>query len=479
MRHFSGLESFRRARILFGLFLLLLAACGGDGGKEETRFVLVVGPASVRQGEVAAFTALTLGPQGGQVADPTLSWAVEPAEAGLITAEGRFVGYRPGPAEILATASGFSDRLPVIIAPRQGLRGSFELVGRGPVTDRFTSDLWLHGHFGFTGTWLGDDIEVPERLPGDRLLAWDLRDPRVPLLTATVAVDARTVNDVKIRTDGTLAVLTHEGSADGQNGITLLDLTEPLRPAVLTRFSAGLENGVHNVWIEDDFVYAVVDGEGAGLRILDLSGVTDPLRPAPPVVVASFAAETSFLHDVLVRDGLAFLSHWDAGLIILDVGHGIAGGSPQNPVEVSRLAIAGGQTHNAWFWSAAGYVFVGEEDFDTPGVLHVVDMRDLFRPREVATFAVPGETPHNFWLDEERGILYAAWYTAGVRAIDVSGELLGELEKQDREVAAAVYGSDAGCRSLDGTCTWAPQLHEGLVHVSDLNTGLWVFRPDF
>jgi hypothetical protein len=197
------------------------------------------------------------------------------------------------------------------------------------------------------------------------------------------------------------------------------------------------------------------------------------------VVVASFAAETSFLHDVLVRDGLAFLSHWDAGLIILDVGHGIAGGSPRTPVEVSRLATAGGQTHNAWFWPAAGYVFVGEEDFDTPGVLHVVDMRDLFRPREVATFAVPGETPHNFWLDEERGILYAAWYTAGVRAIDVSGELLGELEKQDREVAAAVYGSDAGCRSLDGTCAWAPQLLEGLVHVSDLNTGLWVFRPDF
>jgi hypothetical protein len=66
-----------------------------------------------------------------------------------------------------------------------------------------------------------------------------------------------------------------------------------------------------------------------------------------------------------------------------------------------------------------------------------------------------------------------------VRAIDVSGELLGELEKQDREIAAVVYGSDAGCQTADGTCAWAPQLHEGLVHVSDLNTGLWIFRPSF
>jgi hypothetical protein len=148
-------------------------------------------------------------------------------------------------------------------------------------------------------------------------------------------------------------------------------------------------------------------------------------------------------------------------------------------VEISRIATAGGQTHNAWYWPAAGYVFVGEEDFDTPGLMHVVDVSDLFHPREVASYSVPGETPHNFWVDEERGILYAAWYSAGVRAVDVSGELLGALEQQEREIAVTRYGSDAGCRSVDGTCAWAPQLHEGLLHVSDLNTGLWIFRPAF
>ena len=476
-----GSKIIHPSRFLFALLLLALAACGGDGGG-EAESLLVVGPSAVRQGEVTVFSALTRDPRNPRsrlVADSTVSWTVEPAEAGLITAEGRFVGYRPGPAAIVATVAGGSGRLPVLIAPRQGVRGGFELVGRGPVTERFTSDLWSHGRFALTGTWLGGGIDPPERLPGDTLFAWDLRNPRIPTLTAALTVDARTVNDVKIRSDGTLAVLTHEGSVDGLNGITLLDLTEPLQPTILTRFSAGLESGVHNVWIEGDFVYAVADGEGAGLRIIDISGVTDPLLPRAPTVVASFVAETSFLHDVLVRDGLAFLSHWDAGLIILDVGNGVAGGSPQQPVEVSRIATAGGQTHNAWYWPAAGYVFVGEEDFDTPGLMHVVDVSDLFHPREVATFGVPGETPHNFWVDEERGILYAAWYSAGVRAVDVSGELLGALEQQEREIAVTRYGSDAGCRSADGTCAWAPQLHEGLLHVSDLNTGLWIFRPAF
>ena len=52
-----------------------------------------------------------------------------------------------------------------------------------------------------------------------------------------------------------------------------------------------------------------------------------------------------------------------------------------------------------------------------------------------AWFTFPGAGPHNFWLDESRAILYAAYYNAGVLAIDVSGELLGELNRQGRLIA--------------------------------------------
>jgi hypothetical protein len=165
--------------------------------------------------------------------------------------------------------------------------------------------------------------------------------------------------------------------------------------------------------------------------------------------------------------------------VILDVGHGIVGGSPERPVEVSRLADLGGQTHNAWYWPDEGYVFVGEEDFSSPGQMHVVDIRNLREPREVATFRVPGQTPHNFWLDETRGVLYLAWYGKGVRALDVSGELLGELDRQGREIAALQYGTGLGLcdRSGDDTCSWAPQLHRGLVWVADMNRGLVTLQP--
>jgi hypothetical protein len=329
----------------------------------------------------------------------------------------------------------------------------------------------VHGTVAYTGTWnvRGDGSQ------GNTLNAWDISSPASPQLTHFLTVDARTVNDVKVRSDGALAVITHEGSADAQNGITVLDLSDPERPNPITRFTTSLESGVHNAWIEGDYVYLVVDGISptSGLRILDIS------NPANPTMVASYYAGTSFLHDVYLRDGLAFLSHWDAGLVILDVGNGIAGGSPLSPVEVSRVQTTGGQTHNAWYWPDAGYVFVGEEDFATPGIMHVVDARDLFNPVEVATFRVVGQTPHNFWLDEEAGVLYLAWYGRGIRALDVTGELLGELDRQGREIAGYQYMGSGLCPGTSVTCTWAPQLHDGLVYLADMNSGLWILRPEF
>lgn len=348
---------------------------------------------------------------------------------------------------------------------------TFTVVGAGLVTDRYTSDLWVRGDFAYTGTWGARTVDGQSRF-GSTLNVWDVSDPASPALVDEVAVDAGTVNDVKVAADGSYAVITHEHSGDGLNGITLLDLTDPAAPSIISRFTDGLEPGVHNVWIDDPYVYVAVDGAGAGLRIVDVS---DRQNPA---LAGSFYAGTSFLHDVYVRDGLAFLAHWNAGLVILDVGNGVMGGSPESPVEVSRIITDGGQVHNAWYWPGGAYVFVGEEDFTTPGRLHVVDVSDLTSPVEVAAFAVAGSPPHNFWLDEEQAILYAAWYGRGLRAVDVSGELAGALHGQDRELGSLEYSGPGPCPGSGATCTWAPQLVDGLVYVSDMNRGLLVLRPE-
>ena len=397
-------------------------------------------------------------------------WSVQPSHAGYVTKTGRFVGYETGPMSVLAQAGAIADTLAINIKPRN-VESSFSILHTGREVERYTSDLWLHGDVLYSGTW-GTRQSGAQSNFGNTLNVWDISTSETTLQDIeknfSIEIDARVVNDVKVRMDGELAIITHEGSNDALNGITILDLDNPLEPTVVSRFTTELESGVHNVWIEGDYAYLVVDGVGNGLRVLNISD------PENPRVAAHFWAGKSFLHDVYVRDGLAFLSHWNAGLVILDVGNGISGGSPENPVEVSRLSELGGQTHNAWYWPEAGYAFVGEEDFDSPGIMHVIDLRNLLEPQEVATFRVPGQTPHNFWLDESTGTLYLAWYGNGVRALDVTGDLLGELEYQGREIAGFVYNGGSGTcnRGSTDTCTWAPQVPQGLVWVSDMNEGL-------
>lgn len=447
---------------------------GGGGGSLAVN--VSSGPTAVRQGDVVTFGATVTG-EGAATA--TVDWSIEPSTAGRIENDGGFVAYEPGTAVVVAQVGMTRGERSIEIIPRGVPTGTFTVVGQGAISDRFTSDLWLNGTFGYTGTWSTRNGPAG-LLQGNTLYAWDISNPANPVLTDSVTVDAGTVNDVKIRPDAAFAVLSHEGSADFQNGVSFLDLTDPLHPTVTARITGTMEQGVHNLWIDGDFVYAVVDGSNAsgGLRVIDASD------PSAPQIVSSFYGGNpsfnfgQFLHDVYVRDGLAFLSHWDPGLIVLDVGNGMAGGTPQNPVEVGRVQTAGGDTHNAWYWPDRQIVFVGEEDFSTPGVMHVVDFSEPANPVEVATFSVPETTPHNFWLDEENEILYAGWYEEGLWAIDVSGELRGRLDRQGRVIANSLYAGRGACQT-GGTCTWAPQLHEGLIWVSDINSGLWALRLDF
>lgn len=449
----------------------VLVTAADPQGFEGATVRFVSGPTDVRQGDVTRFVASATDSAGGALSPASITWSVAPTGAGFVAPDGSLVAYAPGSLTVRAHVGAATAERTVTVRAR-GLGGQAIQVGEGSVLERHTSDLWVHGEWAYTGTW-GQRARNGSIRVGDALHVWSLADPVAPVRVGTVTVDARTVNDVKVRADGRLAVLTHEGSNDGLNGVTVLDLSDPAAPQVLSRYTAGLESGVHNAWIEGDYAYLVVDGVGNGMRVLDLSD------PRAPSVVASYWAGSSFLHDIYVRDGLAFLSHWNAGLVVLDVGNGIAGGSPTSPVEVSRLGALNGQTHNAWYWPEAGYVFVGEEDFSSPGYMHVVDVRDLRAPREVATFRVAGTTPHNFWLDEATGILYLAWYENGLRALDVNGELLGDLERQGREIFGLQYdGVGFGCASADGTCTWAPQLHRGLLYLSDMNNGLVVVRPE-
>ena len=96
------------------------------------------------------------------------------------------------------------------------------------------------------------------------------------------------------------------------------------------------------------------------------------------------------------------------------------------------------------------YSFVGDEVFPplfdlvardripVRGIVHVVDVTDIERPRKVAYYDVPEGGAHNVWVEDD--VLYMGYYSAGARAVDVSGELRGDLYRQGREIASLWTG---------------------------------------
>lgn len=441
---------------------------------------LVVTPeeATARTGDVVHLSAEARNRSGELVPEAVMEWSVAtlgPGDLGsaLVDRDGTFVANDPGVYRVTATAGALSAVAEVQVAARPR-RLAVRRIAHGVIGPEVgsTTDLWV-----FEGVD-GRDYAYTGTLAAATMYVWDVTDPASPTITDSVIVDGRRANDVKLNADATLAIITSEGASNRQNGFTILDIADPAHPAVLTHFTDGLTGGVHNVWIDGETVYAVHDGTAA-LHVVDIS---DPARPRN---IGRWQVERDgrYLHDVMVKDGLAYLSYWNDGLVILDVGAGIQGGTPSEPVFVSQYRYAydlGGErygnTHHAI--RHENWVFLADEIFGCSecvngprGYVHVIDVADIERPVEVATYRVPEAGTHNLWAEGDR--LYVAYYQGGLRVVDISGELRGDLYRQGREIAWYMT-EDAEGSVPNSTMAWGPQPYKGRVFATDMYSGLWV-----
>jgi hypothetical protein len=91
-------------------------------------------------------------------------------------------------------------------------------------------------------------------------------------------------------------------------------------------------------------------------------------------------------------------------------------------------------------------------------------------PVEVARYQIPEAGPHNFWIQNDT--MYVAYYNAGLRVVDISGELKGNLYEQGREIARYKAFDPEG-KVANTPMAWGPQPHRGHIFFSDFNSGLW------
>lgn len=452
---------------------------------------------TVRTGDVVRLAATARRANGAAVEDAKIAWSfiytpddttVAPGGPGIIdhvVDRDVFTANAPGRFTIVAQSGNVTARTVLDVKPRD-VRRRITVTGRGSITRTHTSDLWpwtgKDGRdYALVGTWGGDGYGM----------VFDITDLNNPVKTDSIQVDARTINDVTVSPDGRYGVMTKEGASNRVNGVVILDLAAPAHPKIASVFSEDLTGGVHNVFATNDYLFAISGGQK--YIIIDVRDITKPRK------VGEYKHPNAYIHDLWVRDGIAYSAQYGAGTVVVDVGNGKYGGSVEQPKLITVFPINSGHEIYPYYQKSTGktYLFIGDEEMNrqgrvwegtnywnsiyesggvaqtSGGYTHIVDFTDPMHPKKVGRYHLEDYGSHDIIVEDD--VLYQAYYDGGVRVVDVSGELLGNLAEQRREIA--VYkpydpkGFTANAPFVMNAMPW-----KGHVLFTDFNSGLWAAK---
>ena len=396
----------------------------------------------VRTGDVVEVNAAAFDANGYKVTNVpflyTFTAAVEDSAVGQMAPadldqRGRFVAQKAGDYQIIAVAPGLVAHRTVRVSNRE-VGESARLVARAEMTGAQLSDV-----FAWRGRDGRDYVMACGSASRAQLLTFEVTDAALKPID-TLNVDAKAVVDCVVDAESGVAAITRTGQ-NGRSSIALFDATDPraLKPLGSIEDGLGTMGGLA---IYKRHVFAVSDGHR-----LDVVSIEDPGRPRRVGSlelgndrVSSGAVES----DVSVADGVAYVAMGRQGLALVDVGNGKLGGAPAKPVRMGGFHAPFASTHAAYGYrsrTGKAYAITSEDvgggdvgaSIAQPGFARIIDFSDPKNPEEVARYEVPEAGVQDLWVDGER--LYVAAQNGGVRVVDISADLKGNLYHQGREIA--------------------------------------------
>jgi hypothetical protein len=459
-----------------------------------TALELDIKESSIRTGDVVHLKAVAKRANGSAVEDAPITWSYTYTPDDSIAAPGGpgiidmaptgwvFAGNYGGRYTIIAkSGNAFAEKV-LEVAPRD-VRRRITVTGRGNINTTHTSDLWPFTgkdgrDYAIVGTWGGDGYAI----------MFDITDMNNIVKTDSIQIDARTINDVTVSPDARYAVLTREGASNRVNGVVILDLANPAHPKIASTFDEQLTGGVHNAFATNDYLFAI--SGGAKYVIIDVKDIYKPKY------VSEYRHPNARIHDLWVHDGIAYSAQGGVGTVVVDVGNGKYGGTIEKPKLITTFPINSGHEIFPYFQKSTGkvYLFIGDEEMSrqgrvwegtnyrtsmyeaggvaqtSGGYTHIVDFTDPMNPKKVARYHLEDYGSHDIIVQDD--VLYQAYYDGGVRLVDVSGELLGNLHDQGREIAVFKpydpKGFTANAPFVMNAMPW-----KGYTLFTDFNSGLW------
>ncbi|MHB1225665.1 MAG: PA domain-containing protein, partial [Gemmatimonadaceae bacterium] len=287
-----------------------------------------------------------------------------------------------------------------------------ELVGKVDVTDGpgRTADVSAKGNYAYLARFYEPTCDSG----GVDIV--DISDPSAPTYVSTVKSHQGTFTGegsqvISLDTPsfvGDLLVFQNEicpGSSVGIGGVTLVDVTDPLRPKKLVEGAGDISlqgksqthaNESHSAFAWQDgrkaYVVLVDDEEGTDVDILDITNPSQPVlvsetdlseQSAQPL--GAVHGDAVFLHDMVVKkiDGVQtmLLSYWDGGYIKLDVDDpahpefiadtDFAAADPERLARGQEISPEG-NAHQAEFTRDNKWFLATDEDFDPYRVIATI-----------------------------------------------------------------------------------------------------------
>lgn len=258
-------------------------------------------------------------------------------------------------------------------------------------------------------------------------------------------------------------------------GLHVLDMTNLPASVSHVQTTTAFFSSSHNIFIDEpnDRLYAVGVSGDTDMTILDLS------NPANPTLLKHVDFNTIILdgvnyyvHDVFVRNNIAYCSHGGAGYFIWDMN------------DLNNITLIGKITepvykynHSSWITDDGQYAIYAEE-VPTGNPIVVVDLANVGTGTDltkVTTFQdnlelTGANTPHNPFIKGDTLII--SYYEDGVKAYDISDptnpKLLAYYDTYPDNVGS--YNGYNGCWGV------YPYLPSGHIIASDRSYGLYVLK---